>query len=351
MYYFQLDSYSLINYPCCQTSEDAHKYVMALKMCLRKELEPEHVNLNCSALGHPYNKELHTSMQTFWDVFYSGVTTQTVTCLECNNVTTRDKQFSELKLKFPQQPSAGESLIYMLASLCQHYTSGWEDKINDYVCFSCNRRTSATQQEHIAQYPEILAVKIWRNTDDENRNIDKAVEFPLNCVCPYTLHEQQEGTAENTLYKLFGIVQHEGKTGSGGHYTAVTNKGTTDRWHHYNDSNVNVIKFQYRRQNKTYIGFQRSASILFYRCSRPPRCIHNDSIMVDITRCLNNNNGEPTNPSTECTIENTPQVLNAYANTMILDSLRPTATERPVPTIVPEDSRQRVIDHSGKRIA
>jgi hypothetical protein len=130
--------------PCCQTSEDVHKYVIALKECLLRELEPEQMNSNCTALGHPYNEQLHTSMQTFWDFFSSGVTTQIVACSECNNVTTRDERFSELILKFPQQPSAVESQNYTLASLYQHYMNGWEDKINDYVCVPCNRHTSAT---------------------------------------------------------------------------------------------------------------------------------------------------------------------------------------------------------------
>jgi hypothetical protein len=195
-----------------------------------------------------------------------------------------------------------------------------------------------------------LTVVLWR-ADGEDENIDKAVDFPLECVCPSTLGVQQEGTVENTLYKRFGIVQHQERMGGRGHYTAVTNKDTTDRWHHYNNRDMKISKFQNRRQNKTYIGFQRSVSILFYQCPRSPRCNINDSIMVDTTRCLNNDNGEPTNPSTERTIEHSLQILNAHANTMILDNLRPTKTARPEPTIGPEDSRQRGIDHSGKRIA
>ncbi len=232
---------------------------MPLKVCLLKELEPEQVNSNHTALGHLYDRELYTTMQTFWDLFSSGVTTQMVTCLECNNVTTRDDQFSELMLKFLQQLSAGEHQNYTLASLYQHYKSG---VIDDFRCLSCNSCTSATQQEHIAQCPEILTVVLWR-ADGEDRNIDKAVDFSLECVCPSTLGVQQEGTMENTLYKLFGIVQHQERTGGKGHYTAVTNKGTTDRWHHYDNCDMKISKFQNRRQNKTYIGFQRSASILF----------------------------------------------------------------------------------------
>jgi hypothetical protein len=115
---------------------------MALKVCLLVKLEPEQVNSNCTALGHPYDRELYMSMQIFWDLFSSGVTTQTVMCLECNNITTRDDHFSELMLKFLQQLSTGEHQNYMLASLYQHYKSG---VIDDFRCLSCNSRTSATQ--------------------------------------------------------------------------------------------------------------------------------------------------------------------------------------------------------------
>ena len=82
--------------------EDAHEYIMALKLSLLEELEPEQVNSNLTASNHPYyNRELHMSMQTFWDLFSSGKTTQTVTCSRCSNVTSREDDFSEINLKFP----------------------------------------------------------------------------------------------------------------------------------------------------------------------------------------------------------------------------------------------------------
>jgi len=42
--------------------EDAHEYIMALKMNLLEELKPEQVNSNLTASNHPYNRELHMSM-------------------------------------------------------------------------------------------------------------------------------------------------------------------------------------------------------------------------------------------------------------------------------------------------
>jgi ubiquitin C-terminal hydrolase len=235
---------------------------MALKMYLLEELKPEQVNSSLTASGQPYDRELHTSMQTFWDLFSSGKTTQTVTCSECSNVTSRDNDFSEIMLKFPQQPSAGGRQQYTLASLYQHYLTG---VIDDFMCNFCNSRTSATQQEHISQCPEVLTVVLSRNADNED-NI--AVHFPLERVCPATLGEQQEEIADHTLYKLFGTVQHQTNENDGGHYTAITNKSTGNLWHVYNDSDVRICKFQNRKQNKTLLGFQKSVSILFYkRCS------------------------------------------------------------------------------------
>ena len=81
-------------------SEDAHEYIIALKRYLLKELKPEQVNSNLTASNHPYDRELHMSMQTFWNLFCSGKTTQIVTCSECSNVTSRNDDFSEIMLKF-----------------------------------------------------------------------------------------------------------------------------------------------------------------------------------------------------------------------------------------------------------
>ncbi len=126
-------------------SEDAHEYIMALKMYLLEELKPEQMNSNLTASNHPYDRELH-SMQTFWDLFSSGRTTQTMTCSECSNVTSRDDDFSEIMLKFPPlQPSAENTRVktrrHTLANLYEYYTN---EVINDFICIPCNSRTSAT---------------------------------------------------------------------------------------------------------------------------------------------------------------------------------------------------------------
>ncbi len=90
-------------------TEDAHEYIMALKVYLLEELKPQQVNSNLTASNHPYDRELHMSMQTFWDLFSSRRTTQTMTCSECSNITSRDDDFSEIMLKFPPPPPPDEN--------------------------------------------------------------------------------------------------------------------------------------------------------------------------------------------------------------------------------------------------
>ena len=109
--------------------------------------------------------------------------------------------------------------------------------------------------------------------------------------------------ADNTVYKLFGIVQHTSNATGGGHYTAITQNKTANLWHIYDDDDVKVCKFRNRSLNKALVRFQKTATILFYKREGTERQIINESIMGNTTRRLNNNNGKRTNPNTQQIIE------------------------------------------------
>ena len=137
-------------------------------------------------------------------------------------------------------------------------------------------------------------------------------------VCPSTLGVQQDEIANNTAYKLFGIIQHSSNTNGGGHYTAITHNDTANVWQLYDDHDVTICKFRNRGTNKALVRFQKAASILFYKRDGPERLIMNESIMGDTTRPLNINNGKPsTNSNTQHVIKYSPQIRNAHVNTII----------------------------------
>jgi hypothetical protein len=86
----------------CQTSADAHKYIMALKECLLAELEPADGTSYVTASGEGYDENLHSLMQTFWEMFELGEITHIITCTICSSIGTRVEPFSKLLLQFPE---------------------------------------------------------------------------------------------------------------------------------------------------------------------------------------------------------------------------------------------------------
>jgi hypothetical protein len=93
---------SLTNYSFCQTSEDAHEYIMGLKQCLIDELTQSKDGSGVTNSGREYDENLYMSMKTFWDLFSAGQFTTTVTCTTCGTMSTTHEPFSEVMLTFPQ---------------------------------------------------------------------------------------------------------------------------------------------------------------------------------------------------------------------------------------------------------
>ncbi len=102
----------------CQTSADAHEYIIKLKDCLLAELEPADGTSDITASGEAYDENLHSLMQTFWKMFGLGQITQNVTCTICSSVTTRVEPFSKLLCNFqnhimrwPWQTGSAHSIV------------------------------------------------------------------------------------------------------------------------------------------------------------------------------------------------------------------------------------------------
>jgi hypothetical protein len=118
---------------------------MALKECLLAELEPVDGTSDITISGEGYDENLHSSMQTLWEMFNPGQITQNVTCTICSNITTRVEPFSKLMLQFPESHHEATPTNWKctLHSLIEHYHLGHKDLPN-YDCQYCGKRTLAT---------------------------------------------------------------------------------------------------------------------------------------------------------------------------------------------------------------
>ncbi len=110
----------------CQTSADAHEYMLALKECLLAELKLADGTSDVTASGEGYDETLHSLMQTFWDMFDSGQITQTVTYSKCTCATTMETPFSDIWCNFqthimrrPRQTWSAPSIVSLNTILHQ----------------------------------------------------------------------------------------------------------------------------------------------------------------------------------------------------------------------------------------
>jgi hypothetical protein len=76
----------LTDYSSCQTSENAHEYIIGLKKCLLDELKQSEEGSGVTGSNIAYDENLHMSMKFFWDLFGAGEFTQKVTCTACDTL-------------------------------------------------------------------------------------------------------------------------------------------------------------------------------------------------------------------------------------------------------------------------
>jgi hypothetical protein len=121
-----------------------HEYMLALKECLLAEHKPADKTSDITASGEGYEKTLHSLMQTFWDMFDLGQIRQTITCIICTCVTTREEPFSKLLVQFldSHHEAIPTNQKCTLNSLIEHHFE--PEDLPDYECLACGRRTLAT---------------------------------------------------------------------------------------------------------------------------------------------------------------------------------------------------------------
>ena len=211
--------FRLTNYSSCQTSEDAHKYLVRLKECLLEELQP---SLDVSM----YDEHLHSSMQSFWDLFSTGVYMQKISCTICNKTSKKEEPFSKLMLKFPPLHHESDHACTLDDLISYHNAP---EEIHDYQCIICNMQTIARQERVISQYPKIMCIVLSRWKLNETK-IKLAVQYPLS--------------------GLFGSVHHKANRNKSGHNIAMCDHRASNIWFSYDDDIVKRVKFM--NKNSVY---------------------------------------------------------------------------------------------------
>jgi ubiquitin C-terminal hydrolase len=176
-------------------------------LACRAELKPADGTSDVTASGEGYDENLHSLMQTFWDMFGSGQILQNVTCTICTCVTTREESFSKLLLQFSESHNEATPMNQecTLNSLIKHHFK--QEDLPDYDCLTCGRRTLATRRIRISWYPVILCIVLGCKMNDNTR-ITLAVDYPVCNLNPRTISESHEGMVVSK-YNLIATVNHK----------------------------------------------------------------------------------------------------------------------------------------------
>ncbi len=178
------------------TSEDAHEYLMRQREFLLEELQPSSDVSNVTENGLMYDEHLHSSMQTFWDLFSTEIYKQKITCTKCNKIF-KEGIIQRTILKFPQSHHESNHAC-TLEELISHHNAPVD--IQQYWCDNYNMPTCATKHSITSQYPKVLCTVLSRKKSNETI-IKSAVQYPLR--------------------GLFGTVHHKVNRGKSGHYIAI----------------------------------------------------------------------------------------------------------------------------------
>lgn len=105
--------------------------------------------------------------------------------------------------------------------------------------------------------PNVLIINLKR-FDNNNRKINKFVTCPLTNI---DLRKYIVGyDKESYIYELFGITNHSGGS-LGGHYTSYVKHCNSNKWYHFNDTNVREINENNVNNQNAYTFFLRKVNI------------------------------------------------------------------------------------------
>ena len=115
------------------------------------------------------------------------------------------------------------------------------DDQNLWKCGGCNTLVRAVKKLEIWRAPPVLVIGFKRFGEDRARKDIRMIRYPIKNfdIGPY-MSKPQQRPEKCTTYRLQCVINHIGSA-SGGHYFSYCIDEDTNKWHEFNDQNVNEI--------------------------------------------------------------------------------------------------------------
>ena len=124
-----------------------------------------------------------------------------------------------------------------------------EENDNQYFCDKEKKLKDVIKCSSIYHCPDYLIVQLKRWNKNLKKN-QRIIHYDMDTLDldPY-LHDSSP-FKHNSIYSLFGIINHSGNVFGGHYYSFIRNFNNT--WYEFNDTNVKEINISKLISNKNY---------------------------------------------------------------------------------------------------
>ena len=125
----------------------------------------------------------------------------------------------------------------LIANIYNLLNNFFKNETVEKYCEKCKKQTKNSKQTKIARPPEILNLCIQRFQGEQQKN-ECYIEFPDILDLAEFIDNDLEYHGE-TMYYLFGIINHEGTMVFGHYYSYI--KINNNDWYEFNDEEVKKL--------------------------------------------------------------------------------------------------------------
>jgi len=214
--------------------------------------------------------ENYKSMQKEIEVFPYSVITPVFSgrfvvhseCTCCHHSTKRFESFSHITLHFDAEEDMGDT-VRINKMLRRYFRDEKTTRDNTVDCDYCHDKTRRIISKKILKLPYILIIQLGRFVYNRDaKKVDNDVEFPIDKPFNVEKYLDKDTNEVGSTYLLTSVIQHHGTTPRGGHYTALSKRGSS--WYDFNDKKIRRIENQ---DDKLFDSLDTTAYILMYTYS------------------------------------------------------------------------------------
>ena len=215
---------------------------------------------NSAELLRVFLKKLHHEYKPASNLFHGEIQTTTY-CRTCNSKITTDEVFAPLAINITEKLSRARDFLRekktatSVEELLQRFSEEEELDMNRYDCTECGKLTNATRQMKFAVAPKILVIQLKRfqrflkGRKMATVKLEEIISFQDKLLLDSTMGN----LSQKTRYSLKGIIVHQGKTLSNGHYIAYVRDD--NEWVELDDEVATYVTWKTVQRQQAYLLF------------------------------------------------------------------------------------------------